>query len=85
MTVAISVQREPGAGGLCSQARLVVGASTAVPTRVPRAEALLCGRRPSADDIDIIDDLRSSQAHRREMVRVVARCTLTSLFIGEFE
>ena len=92
VTLAVSVQRT---AGVCSQARLVVGASTAVPTRVPRAEGLLCaGRWPGADDIaeaaaavaadiDVIDDVRGSQAYRREMVQVVARRTLTSLFMGE--
>ncbi|MBL0085410.1 MAG: xanthine dehydrogenase family protein subunit M [Ideonella sp.] len=91
VTVAVTVQRQAGA---VSQARLVVGASTAVPTRVARAEGLLCGSVISADriaetadaaadDIAAIDDLRGSEAHRRAMVRVVTRRALTALFMGE--
>ncbi len=78
-------------GGVCTEARIVVGASTAVPTRVVAVEAMLRGRTPSAgllvevaqriaDEIDPISDARGSGDYRREVVRVVARRELAALF-----
>lgn len=75
----------------CAAARLVVGASTVVPTRVPRAEALLMDKPMSeatlteaaeliAGDISPISDARGSAEYRREMVRVIARRSLAHLF-----
>ena len=76
--------------GLCSQVRLVVGASVAVPRRIPQAEQFLEGRRLDADTIEQaarlvadgiepISDLRGSADYRREMVRISAKRTLESL------
>lgn len=88
-SVALVAQRE--AGSVCRDARLVVGASTPVPTRLRRAEAWLEGRVVTpqlaaetaaivAEDIDPVSDLRGSAEFRREMVRVVARRTVAELF-----
>jgi carbon-monoxide dehydrogenase medium subunit len=76
--------------GLCTQVRLVVGASVAVPRRVSQAEQFLEGRRLDADTIaqaaqlvaegiEPISDLRGSADYRREMVRVSAKRTLENL------
>ena len=76
--------------GLCTQVRLVVGASVAVPRRVSQAEQFLEGRRLDADTIEQaarlvadgiepISDLRGSADYRREMVRISAKRTLESL------
>jgi hypothetical protein len=76
--------------GLCSPARLVVGASVAVPRRRLLAEQFLEGRPLDADTIeqaaqlvaegiDPISDLRGSAEYRREMVRISAKRTMESL------
>ena len=78
-------------GGVASAVRLAVGASTPIPGRVPRAEALLEGRAvtselaaeaaaAAAEDIFAISDARGDEAYRRAMVRVVVRRTLAALF-----
>lgn len=88
VSVAAWVRRR---GDGCKAARLVVGASTVVPTRVRRAEALLMERPITATtlaeaadivaaDIAPISDARGSADYRRDMVRVVARRNLTHLF-----
>ena len=76
--------------GVCTQARLVVGASVAVPRRLEQAEQFLEGRRLDADTIEQaarlvadgiepISDLRGSADYRREMVRIITKRTLDSL------
>jgi carbon-monoxide dehydrogenase medium subunit len=78
-------------GKVCSSARVVIGASVAVPTRARSAERFLEGKsitvevlmetaELAAADIDPVDDLRGSADYRREMVRVVARRTLAEVF-----
>ena len=78
-------------GALCHEARLAVGAATAIPLRLARAEALLHGQTVTpelvaqvadvvAQDIDPVTDLRGSAEFRREMVRVVAQRTVGELF-----
>jgi len=87
-SVAFVARRE---GTLCRQARLAVGASTPIPTRLRRAEAFLEGRHVTpeiaaevadlvAQDIEPVSDLRGSADYRREMVRTVARRTVAELF-----
>ena len=87
-SVAFVARRE---GARCHAPRLVVGASTPVPTRLRRAEALLDGQTVTpalaaqaadvvAEDITPVEDLRGSAAFRREMVRVNARRTVAELF-----
>ncbi len=81
--------RQRGHG--CEAARLVVGASTVVPTRVPQAEAYLMAHPPTeatvnaaaeliAAGITPLSDARGSAEYRREMVRVLARRSLAHLF-----
>lgn len=78
-------------GALCREARLVVGASVAIPGRLTRAEEFLEGRiitemvaAEAADivaaDIEPISDTRGSAEYRREMVRVACRRTIAGLF-----
>jgi carbon-monoxide dehydrogenase medium subunit len=78
-------------GALCREARLVVGASVAIPARVKRAEDFLRGKTVThavaaeaadivAGDIAAIGDARGSEDYRRDMVRVVARRTIAGLF-----
>ncbi|WP_042877850.1 FAD binding domain-containing protein [Cupriavidus necator] len=87
-SVALAVRRE---GTFCVEARLAVGASTPIPARLRRAEALLSGKAVTADlaeeaaaivaaDINAVSDMRGSESYRREMVRVVARRTIAELF-----
>ncbi|MBP0637202.1 xanthine dehydrogenase family protein subunit M [Cupriavidus sp. AcVe19-6a] len=87
-SVALAVRRE---GAFCVEARLAVGASTPVPARLRRAEALLAGKTVTSElaaeaaaivamDINAVSDMRGSDAYRREMVRVVARRTIAGLF-----
>ncbi|MBP0631003.1 xanthine dehydrogenase family protein subunit M [Cupriavidus sp. AcVe19-1a] len=87
-SVALAVRRE---GAFCVEARLAVGASTPVPARLRRAEALLAGKTVTSElaaeaaaivamDINAVSDMRGSDTYRREMVRVVARRTIAGLF-----
>ncbi|WP_338664555.1 FAD binding domain-containing protein [Pararoseomonas sp. SCSIO 73927] len=87
INLALVARRE---GDVVEEARLVVGATTVVPTRVMEAEAFLAGRvvtpalaREAADivasAIDPVSDGRGSAAYRRDMVRVVARRTIERL------
>jgi carbon-monoxide dehydrogenase medium subunit len=92
-SVALVARRE---GALCREAKLAVGASTPIPTRLRRAEAFLEGRTVTPDiasevadivaaDIDPVSDARGSADFRRDMVRVVARRTVAELFGLESE
>ncbi|MBL8382124.1 MAG: xanthine dehydrogenase family protein subunit M [Burkholderiales bacterium] len=88
VNVAVTARRS---GGAATAVRVAVGASTPIPARVPRAEALLEGRAvtaelaaaaaaAAADDIFAVSDGRGDEAYRRAMVRVVLRRTLAALF-----
>lgn len=88
VNVAFVARRE---GARCHAPRLVVGASTPVATRLPRAEILLDGQvvtpalatqaaAVAAEDINPVEDLRGSAEFRREMVRVSVRRTVAELF-----
>ena len=88
VNVALVARRD---GAVCHEARLAVGAATPIPSRLPRAEALLRGQTVTpelaaqvadavAQDIDPVTDLRGSAEFRREMVRVVAQRTVGELF-----
>ena len=79
------------AGDVCQAARIAVGASTPIPTRLHRAEAFLEGRKVTAEiaaqaadlvaqDIVPVSDLRGSAEFRRDMVRTVAQRTIAELF-----
>ncbi len=87
-SVALVVRRQ---GAVCTEARIAVGASTPIPTRVARAEACLAGQTITptlvaeaaaivAADITPVDDARGSADYRRHIVGVVARRSLTQLF-----
>ncbi len=78
-------------GTVCMDARLAVGASTAVALRIPRAEAFMNGKTITPDvareaaeivatDIDPISDARGNADYRRDMVRIMARRTISQLF-----
>ena len=78
-------------GGACADLRIAIGASTPVPTRVPRAEALLRGRVVTrelaeeagaivAADIEAISDARGEASYRREVGRAVAARSIAQLF-----
>lgn len=80
-----------GPGGVCHDARLSVGASVPVPSRFPEAETFLEGKIIThnvarqaadlvADSIQPLSDSRGNENYRREMVRVVARRSITQLF-----
>ena len=88
VNVALHARRE---GGFCHTARLVVGASVAVPARQHGAEQMLAGQTVTpelaaavadrvAGDITPLSDLRGDGEYRRAMVRVVTRRTLHTLF-----
>jgi len=87
-SVALLVRRR---GTACSEARIAIGASTPIPTRIPRAEAFLAGRTVTpavadqaaaivAADITPMDDARGDAQYRRHSVHVVARRSLLLLF-----
>lgn len=88
VSVALVAQHE---GGICQQARLAIGASTPIPTRLRRAEEHLSGKTVTstlihevadivAQDINAVSDLRGSSEFRRDMVRAVTRRTIGQLF-----
>jgi carbon-monoxide dehydrogenase medium subunit len=88
VNLAIAIKRR---GDLCEASRMVVGASTAKPTRLRKAEDFLKGKAVTArvaaetaeiaaSEIQPISDNRGSGEFRREMLQVVARRTLGQLF-----
>jgi len=88
VNVAIGVHRQ---GSTCTEARIVVGASTPVPMRIPNAEARLVGHAVTrelaaevaaivAQDVVALSDQRGGEAYRRQMAQVVTRRTLEDLF-----
>jgi carbon-monoxide dehydrogenase medium subunit len=87
VNLAVTVKRD---GDIVREVRLVVGATTTVPTRVREAEIFLEGKAITntvaaqaadivAAGIQPISDIRGSEAFRRDMVRVVARRTIEQL------
>ena len=78
-------------GDVCEDVRMVVGASTRVPTRLRKAEDLMKGKAITArlaaevaelgaSEIDPISDLRGEGGFRRDMARAVCRRTIEDLF-----
>jgi carbon-monoxide dehydrogenase medium subunit len=88
VNLAVTMKRN---GDLCEEVRLVAGASTAKPTRLKQAENYLKGKSVNpriaaeaadigASEIDPISDIRGDGEFRRDMLRVVARRTISQLF-----
>jgi carbon-monoxide dehydrogenase medium subunit len=88
VNVAITVAKE---GNLCRDSRVVVGASTPVPTRGVRCEAFLEGKPFTAEvaaeaadilasEIQPISDMRGAGDYRRQMINVISRRSLEGLF-----
>lgn len=88
LNVAVSVQVQ---GGICMHVRVVIGASTPVPTRMRRAEALLHGQavtsalieqaaQLASEDMNPISDARGEGEYRRTVARAVARRTMNQAF-----
>jgi CO/xanthine dehydrogenase FAD-binding subunit len=86
----VAAVAEIGPDGRVVGARIVVGACSEVPQRIPAAEARLIGRVPSpavaeavtADDLaglSPIDDVRAPAAYRREAATVLVRRAIASL------
>jgi carbon-monoxide dehydrogenase medium subunit len=78
-------------GDACRSIRIAIGGSTPMSTRARRAEQYLEGKTITLDalaeaaeiaasDISPLSDFRGSAEYRRDMVRVVARRTLASVF-----
>jgi aerobic carbon-monoxide dehydrogenase medium subunit len=85
-SVAVNVALDPGKG-VVADVRIAMGAVAPFPMRAKQAEALLQGKKPTAEVVDQaahrcgeecrpIDDLRASASYRRHVVAVLARRTL---------
>jgi CO/xanthine dehydrogenase FAD-binding subunit len=81
VSVAAAIVRDDD---ICSYCRIVLGAVAKTPLRAKRAEAALMGKRFSSDllkkaseeaseEIDPIDDVRSTAWYRREVSKVLVR------------
>jgi len=85
VAVVANVEREQ-----CREIRIAVGASTAVPMRLTRAELLLAGKAADqylietaaelvASDIEALDDSRGQEWYRRRMTKVIARDVIATV------
>lgn len=79
--VAVKIRVE---GGICTDAKIALGAVAATPIRVPRAEAALIGKaltdevivkasEEAMDSCSPISDIRASKEYRKDMVRVFTK------------
>ena len=78
--------------GSITDARIGVGAASAVALRVPAAEEVLAGRPPTSESIAIASDLaaeaaepRTGSEYKRQVVRGMTRRLLANLANGESE
>ena len=76
-----------GSGEAVAQARIALGAVASTPIRIPAAETLLIGKRPTRDVIAQaaemavkqaapITDIRATAGYRRQLIRALTRRTL---------
>jgi CO/xanthine dehydrogenase FAD-binding subunit len=88
--VMVAAVAEFGPDGRIASARIVVGACSEVPQRLPAAEARLIGRVPSGDlgrevgaadlaQLSPIDDVRATADYRREAALVLVRRAIAEL------
>ena len=86
-TVGVASAVTVDGAGVCSEARIALGAVAPTPLRAQAAEELLRGKRPDAELLQAaaelamseatpIDDVRGTAGYRREMVGVLTRRTL---------
>ena len=86
-TVSVAAVLTLGDGGICEDARIVLGAAGTTPVRARAAENLLRGQEPTdeairtaaatvPDTVDPLDDFRGSADYKREMAGVFTRRAL---------
>ena len=86
-TVSVAAVLSLGAGGICREARIVLGAAGTTPIRARAAEELLTGQEPTdeviraaaatvPEAVDPLDDFRGSSDYKREMAGVFTRRAL---------
>ena len=86
-TVSVAAVLSLGDGGVCQDARIVLGAAGTTPVRARSAEDLLRGREPTdeviraaaatvPEAVDPLDDFRGSADYKREMAGVFTRRAL---------
>ena len=90
--VGVAAVVQVGAGGRCTDARLVYLSVGEGPTGAPKATAALIGEAPTPaaiaaaarfaaqEDIDPLGDIHASVAYRRHLVEVLGRRALTDAF-----
>ena len=86
-TVSVAAVLSLGDGGICREARIVLGAAGTTPIRARAAEELLTGQEPTdeviraaaatvPEAVDPLDDFRGSSDYKREMAGVFTRRAL---------
>ncbi len=81
-TVSVAASVTLGAGDVCQNIRLALGASAPTPLRPKKAEAILKGKKPTdallaqageaaAKEADPISDIYASDEYRRELIKVL--------------
>ena len=79
--------------GLCTEARIALGAVAPTPVRAPTAESVLVGTDLNGDVLEEaaylasesaqpISDMRGSEDYRKELVRVLTKRTLAKAISG---
>lgn len=92
--LSVAVHLAFGEDGLCSEARIALGALAPHPFRATLAEEALAGRaltssvvaeaaRLAAEAARPISDIRSSAAYRRQVTESVTRRLLANLWVGQ--
>ncbi len=86
-----------GAGGICKEVRIALGAVAPTPIRAKEAEAMVQGRKikdisevslevaqTASEAIKPISDIRASAEYRREVAKVLVKRTLADV-VGKFK